>query len=94
MSVFARVAGGLLLGGAFLAGSTFVTSKSGLATAPVAQAAEPEHHPAIHRALHELRDARRELKEAKHDFGGHREDALRAVDAAIEQLDVCLKHDR
>jgi hypothetical protein len=94
MSILARVAGLGLLGAAFLAGSTLVNSKSGPMTAPVAQAAEPEHHPAIHRALHELRDARTELKDAKHDFDGHREDALRAVDGAIEQLEICVKHDR
>jgi hypothetical protein len=94
MSIFARVAGLGLLAAVFLAGSTLMNSKSGPMTAPVAQAAEPEHHPAIHRALRELRDARKELKEAKHDFDGHREDALRAVDKAIEQLDVCLHHDR
>jgi len=93
MSILARVAGLGLLGAVFLAGSTLVNSKSGPTAAPVAQAAE-EHHPAIHRALHELRDARRELKEAKHDFDGHREDALKAVDVAIEQLEICLKHDR
>jgi hypothetical protein len=92
MSIFARVAGLGLLGAVFLAGSTLVNSKSGPVAAPVAQAAEPEHHPAIHRALKELRDARRELKEAAHDFGGHREDAVKAVDGAIEQLEICLKH--
>ena len=93
MSVVARVAGLGLLAAAFLVGSTLMNTKSGPMTAPVAQAAEPER-PAIHRALTELRDARKELKEARHDFGGHREDAVRAIDAAIEQLELCLKHDR
>ena len=92
MSIFARVVGLGLLVAVFLAGSTLVNSKSGPAAAPTAQAAEPEHHPAIHRALKELREAKRELKEAAHDFGGHREDAIKAVDGAIEQLEVCLKH--
>ncbi|HEX4000538.1 MAG TPA: hypothetical protein VHX65_18460 [Pirellulales bacterium] len=91
MSLFARVIGIALLGGAFLAGSSLMTSKTLPITAPAAQAAE-EHHPAIHRALKELREARHELKDAKHDFGGHREDALKAVDGAIEQLEICLKH--
>ncbi len=53
-----------------------------------------EHHPHIHRAVHELKDARVELKEAKHDFGGHREKALRDVDYAIEQLELALKFAR
>ena len=44
----------------------------------------------MHHALWELRDARHELKEAKHDFGGHREKALHAVNDAIKQLDLIL----
>jgi hypothetical protein len=42
--------------------------------------------------LWELGDARKELKEAAHDFGGHRVKALAAVDAAIKQLDIALKN--
>jgi hypothetical protein len=53
-----------------------------------------ERHPHIHRALEELRETRRELKDAAHDFGGHRAEALEAVDVAIRQLEVCLKFDR
>ena len=48
----------------------------------------------IHHAIHELKEARTELKEAKHDFGGHREAALRDVNYAIEQLELALKHAR
>jgi hypothetical protein len=51
-------------------------------------------HPHIHHALHELRLVRAELKEAKHDFGGHREAALRDTNHAIEQLELCLKFAR
>jgi hypothetical protein len=50
-----------------------------------------EHHPHLHRAIHELKEARTELKEAKHDFGGHREQALKDVNYAIEQLELALK---
>ena len=38
--------------------------------------------------------AKKELKEAAHDFGGHREDALKATDNAIEQLRKALEFDR
>jgi L-lactate utilization protein LutB len=55
---------------------------------------DKERHPHIHRALEELREARKELKEADHDFKGHREEALEAVDKAIKQLDICLKVDK
>ena len=50
-----------------------------------------EKHPHIRAALHELREATRELKEAAHDFGGHREEALKASEGAIEQLKICLE---
>src|SRR5262249_46292918 len=46
-----------------------------VATTPV-----PERHPEIHAAIESLENARRHLKEARHDFGGHREEALRATD--------------
>lgn len=48
----------------------------------------PHHH--LHHALWELRDARKEMQEAKHDFGGHREKALVAINDAIKQLDLVL----
>lgn len=50
------------------------------------------NHPHIRHAIHELKEARRELKESSHDFGGHRERALRDVNYAIEQLELALKH--
>jgi hypothetical protein len=55
---------------------------------------EKERHPHIHAAIHELKHAHKELKEANHDFGGHREKALKDIDAAIKQLEECLKHDK
>jgi hypothetical protein len=57
-------------------------------------ASAKKHHPHIHRALEELRESRHELKEANHDFGGHRKEALEAVDVAIKQLELALKFDK
>jgi hypothetical protein len=48
-------------------------------------------HPRLHVALYELRHARTELKEAKHDFGGHRVKAIEALDVAINQIEKALK---
>lgn len=53
-----------------------------------------ERHPHIRHAIKELKAAREELKEAAHDFGGHRVDALKAVDEAILQLDAALNYDK
>jgi hypothetical protein len=55
-------------------------------------AAEP--HPEIHAAINSLRHAREHLNHAAHDFGGHRVEAIAAIDRAIEQLQVCLQYDR
>ncbi len=50
------------------------------------------HHPHIHHALHDLREAKMELKNASHNFGGKRDVALREVNQAIDQLQLILKH--
>jgi hypothetical protein len=65
-------------------------------TPAVAQAdeKEKERHPRIHKALEELREARKELKDADHDFGGHRAEAVEAIDVAIKQLELALKFDK
>jgi hypothetical protein len=71
---------------------------SGKALPPPAPAAAgpatPEPHPQIRDAIASLRRAKEHLEHAKHDFGGHRVEAIRATDAAIQQLETCLKYDR
>lgn len=52
-----------------------------------------EPHPHIRSALLELTAARKELQTAAHDFGGHRAEAMRAVDAAIKQLRIAQQYD-
>lgn len=53
-----------------------------------------EPHPHIRGAINELQAARKELQTAAHDFGGHRAQAIRAVDAAIVQLREAEKYDK
>jgi len=55
---------------------------------------EHEHHGEIHGALDALEKAKFRLQHADHDFGGHREAALHAIDNAIEQLQLALQFDR
>ena len=57
----------------------------------VGRTAAAPKHPHLHRALHEMKEAHKELKEAKHDFGGHREKALEALHAAIHQTEKMLE---
>ena len=53
-----------------------------------------ERHPHIRGAIRELQEAKQELQTARHDFGGHREDAVKAVDEAIRQLRQALQYDK
>jgi hypothetical protein len=46
----------------------------------------PNHCPNIHGAQDALRSAKTELQEARHDFCGHRKDALEAVNHALQEL--------
>jgi transcription elongation GreA/GreB family factor len=56
-------------------------------------AAAPEQHPEIHAAINSLRHAKEHLEHSAHDYGGHRVEAIEAVDRAIGQLEVCLRYD-
>jgi hypothetical protein len=51
----------------------------------------PEPHPHIQAAIAELREARGELQHAAHDFCGHRADALRDTQVALNQLQEALR---
>ena len=53
-----------------------------------------ERHPAIRNAIHALEKAKEDLQKANHDFGGHRESALKECDAAIAELKQALEYDR
>ena len=60
------------------------------AGAAEAQAPPPDRHPKIRQAIRALEGAKEDMQHAAHDFGGHREDALRACDEAIRQLQLAL----
>ena len=49
-------------------------------------------HPRIATAIDHLRDARAYMLNAPHDFGGHRDATIRATDAAIRELEICLRY--
>lgn len=49
-------------------------------------------HPQIEAALRALAGAKDHLEHAAHDFGGHRVDAIRAIDEADRQLRICLQY--
>jgi hypothetical protein len=75
----------------------FAGSPAAAAPAPApatAAPAPPEHHPHIRAAIHELQEARNDLEHADHDFGGHRKEAMEAIDVAIRQLKQALEYDK
>ena len=53
-----------------------------------------ENHPAIHHAIEALEAAKNDLRGARHDFGGHRDKAIEAIDHALEQLREAERYDR
>jgi hypothetical protein len=53
-----------------------------------------ERHPEIRKAIAQLKRAKADLQAASHDFGGHREAALKACDDAIAQLQQALQYDK
>lgn len=59
---------------------------------PVATAAE--QHPEINGAIRALERAKLHLQRAAHDFGGHRVEAIQAIDAALAQLRQALQYDK
>lgn len=52
---------------------------------------EERRYPKIHSALEALRSAREELRNAGEDFHGHKDEAMRAVNAAIKQLEIVVE---
>ena len=66
----------------------------GFAYPAIAPAASPEPHPEIRAAIQSLRRAKEHLEHAAHDFGGHRVEAIKACDVALEQLQQALQFDK
>ncbi len=64
---------------------------AGVVLAATGSTKAAEKHPKIHQAMDALRDARAELKDAAHDFGGHRVKAIKLIDDTLEELKEALK---
>jgi hypothetical protein len=59
------------------------------AAAPAPAAAPMPPHPHIHEALESMRAARHHLEAAEHDFDGHRSEAIKHLDMAIHEAEIC-----
>lgn len=80
----------LILAAPHKANASAIPTASALPATPAAVPSGP--HPQIHEAIASLRRAKEHLEHASHDFGGHREEAIRAIDESIRQLEICLKY--
>jgi len=85
--------------GALSASLTLARAQTTNPGAPAAGAGAPgrkgnERHPAIHRAILALQEAKLAMQRADHDFGGHRQAALEECDKAIAQLKLALQFDK
>ena len=69
------------------------STSAGSEAAPEA-ASRPERHPEIRKAIAALEVAAAALEDGSHDFCGHREDALTAVNFAIDELQAAIACDR
>ena len=67
-----------------------VPAASNSVAPPITNVAGP--HPEIRDAIEALHRAKAHLEHAAHDFGGHRVEAIRAIDEANRQLEICLKY--
>ncbi|MGA9304049.1 MAG: hypothetical protein WBW31_01470 [Candidatus Sulfotelmatobacter sp.] len=60
------------------------------APAPAASPAMPPH-PEIAAALEAMHNAHHHLEDAAHDYHGHRVEAIKHLDAAIHEAEICMQ---
>lgn len=73
---------------------TFSAVSPALHASQKAAPGKAEQHSDIQGAVNALQRAQAYLTLANHDFGGHRTDALKAVDEAIKQLRLAEQFDK
>ena len=96
-TMMAVILGTALVGGGITAMNMLAgtAAPAGGGTPAAAQTGEQnERHPHIHSAIKALHEAMKEMKEADHDFKGHRVDAMKACEEAIKQLKMALEVDK
>jgi Skp family chaperone for outer membrane proteins len=75
---------------ATLAFTAAAAPKAATMAAPAALAAPmPVPHPHIQAALEAMHNAHHELEDASHEFHGHREEAIKHLDAAMHEAEIC-----
>ena len=88
-AVMKRIVGVLMLG-LFFVGIITMAARTVNSESPIAQ--EASEHPRIAKAIASLEEAIAYLKEAPHNFGGHKEKAIEASERAVRQLKLALAY--
>ena len=89
------IVSGFLVAGLLVTPNVFAqASGQMLGATPTPEVKKGERHPAIRKALKEIRSAKQVLEKASQDFGGHRVAAIQAIDQAIGELEAALKSDQ
>ena len=81
---------GMLMLGLFFVGIITMTARTVNSESPIGQ--EASEHPRIAKAIAALEDAIIYMKEAPHDFGGHKAKAIEDSERAVRQLKLALKY--
>ncbi len=88
------------IGTALLGTGALVTNAYGLQPQPTSgnkrgiRMERREKHPEIMRAMRNLEQAKRNLQNGAHDFGGHRAKALEHTEQALQECREALKFDK
>jgi hypothetical protein len=85
---------GILALGLAAGGAAMSFADSNRPSIPPAIQLDGEDHPEIHKALNNLNRAQEALTNAAHDYDGHRAAALKCVNDAIAQCQICLTMDK
>lgn len=81
---------GMLMLGLFFVGIITMTARTVNSESPTAQ--EASEHPRIAKAIGALEDAIHYMREAPHDFGGHKAKAIETSERAVRQLKLALAY--
>ena len=60
-------------------------------TAQAVDRGELRRHPKLASAYDALKDAKEEMVTSKHDYKGHREEAVKSIEHAMHQIAICME---
>lgn len=73
--------------------STTAPTTTTTAAKPAATKASDKHHFQFHSAINSLERTKADLQAAGHDYGGHREKALEAINTALSEINAAYAFD-